>query len=270
MDYNSKKAPLKAADFIEKLIAKGRYTFATLEAEQALQVSPAALRAALRRLRQKGKIVDPIRGFQLILTPEYRTLGCMPPEYFIDDLMQHVKSPYYVGLLSAAQLHGAAHQQPQQFQVVTNKARLDINCGQAHIVFIKRSNIKNMPVTSFNTSYGNFLVSTPEVTAMDLVTYPQHCAGINHVATILSDLVEKIIPEKLLKLVELTHELAWLQRLGYLLDFLNEEKMASVIKKYLTQQRTQPCALQSSVSIENAVHDKKWNILINVELELDI
>lgn len=35
--------------------------------------------------------------------------------------MKFLGQPYYVGLLSAAALHGAAHHQPQEFQVVTNK-----------------------------------------------------------------------------------------------------------------------------------------------------
>ncbi len=49
-------------------------------------------------LRHKGFIADPIRGFQLILPPEYRALGCMPAEYFIDGLMCFLHAPYYVGL----------------------------------------------------------------------------------------------------------------------------------------------------------------------------
>ena len=74
MDYNSKKA----GSFIEALVAKGRYTFTTIEASHVLKTSPVALRAALRRLRKKKWLIDPVRGFQLILPPEYRSQGCMP------------------------------------------------------------------------------------------------------------------------------------------------------------------------------------------------
>jgi hypothetical protein len=35
--------------------------------------------------------------------------------------MKHMGRPYYVGLLPAAQLHGAAHHRPQEFQVVIPK-----------------------------------------------------------------------------------------------------------------------------------------------------
>jgi hypothetical protein len=44
---------------------------------------------------------------------------------------------------------------------------------------------------------GTILVSTPEATAIDLVGYQHHAGGLDQVATILSELVENINPEKL-------------------------------------------------------------------------
>jgi predicted transcriptional regulator of viral defense system len=261
---------MNITEFIEQLISKGRYTFTSKEAQDALGVSTIAANSAWRRLRQKKKLVNPARGFHLILPPEYRVQGCMPPEYFIADLMQYFKLPYYVGLLSAAQFHGAAHQQPQQFQVVTNKARAAIRCGRAHIVFVKRTNAERMPYEVINTSYGSLHISTPEVTAMDLLAYPSHSVGINHVVTILAELAEKLLPEKIIELVKLDQELTWLQRLGFILDYLHEDSKAVAIKDYLSQQRTQPCALQTSISTQGAELNKEWNVYVNVELELDI
>ena len=37
----------------------------------------------------------------------------------IDQLMSYLQKPYYVCMLSAAELLGAAHQRPQQFSVMT-------------------------------------------------------------------------------------------------------------------------------------------------------
>jgi len=73
---------------------------------------------ALARLKKKKEIVSPSKGYYLILTPEFRKQGCLPADYFIDDLMQHWKKDYYVCLLTAALYYGAAHQQPQTFQVM--------------------------------------------------------------------------------------------------------------------------------------------------------
>ena len=65
-------------------------------------------------------------GFFVIIPLEYRSTMTLPPEWFIADLMACLEQPYYVGLLSAASLHGAAHQQPQQFQVVTTVPQREI------------------------------------------------------------------------------------------------------------------------------------------------
>lgn len=100
---------MRAAELITDLAAHGRYAFTTAEAGQRLGSSTVATRAALRRLRQKGEVAMPYRGFFLIVPPEYRVLGCLPPAEFVPALMARLGEPYYVGLLSAAQFYGAAH-----------------------------------------------------------------------------------------------------------------------------------------------------------------
>ena len=76
------------------------------------------LKRAFDRLSIKGRIISIYKGFYLIVPPEYASRGLLPPMLFIDSLMQYIGKPYYIGLLSAAALHGAAHQQPQEFFVV--------------------------------------------------------------------------------------------------------------------------------------------------------
>jgi DNA-binding Lrp family transcriptional regulator len=95
-----------AADYIEELQANGRLTFTTQEAIHALGRSAPAVRAQLRRLMGKGSIVDPWRGFHVIVPPSYRRLGCLPADQFIPQLMAHLEEPYYVTLLSAAAYYG--------------------------------------------------------------------------------------------------------------------------------------------------------------------
>ena len=177
--------------FLTNLIAKGYCCFTYLQAKEALGVSDIAVRAALRRSKQKGELAHPLSGFYVIVPPEYRVLGCRPAEHFIHDLMEFINAPYYVGLLSAAQYHGAAHHRPQQFQVVTTQKRRPITCGRIKIAFITKKNAEQTPAQSFNTSQGAIAVSTPEATAIDMVTYPNRCGGLDNVLTVLTDLVKK-------------------------------------------------------------------------------
>ena len=92
----------------------------------------------MRRLKQKGELAHPLSGFYVIVPAEYRILGCRPAEHFIHELMEFINAPYYVGLLSAAQYHGAAHHRPQQFQVITTQKRRPITCGRIKIVFMTK------------------------------------------------------------------------------------------------------------------------------------
>ena len=69
------------AAFIENLQSRGRYTFTQVEALKADKRSNAALTAALRRLRHKGRIANPRRGFYVIIPAEYREAGCPPASW---------------------------------------------------------------------------------------------------------------------------------------------------------------------------------------------
>ncbi len=43
----------------------------------------------LERLLYNKEIAAVAKGYYLILRPEFRELGCLPPNYFIDALMSH-------------------------------------------------------------------------------------------------------------------------------------------------------------------------------------
>ena len=178
---------MKTEEFTNSLQTKGRYSFTTSDAQQALQLTKDATFSALRRLRKKKQIVSPVKGFYLIVPPEYQAFGCLPANMFIADLMKYLDMPYYVGFLSAAEFYAASHQKPQRFQVITLKNRTPLHCGRIYIEFIANKKIAQLPTKKFNTLTGTIEVATPEVIAADLVTAPQHSAGINNVATVLRE-----------------------------------------------------------------------------------
>jgi len=61
--------------FVDDLQAKGRYTFNLAETMDADRRSAIAREAALRRLKQKGRIASPRKGFYVIVPVEYREAG---------------------------------------------------------------------------------------------------------------------------------------------------------------------------------------------------
>lgn len=269
MRVKSNEEHIAARDWIEQLASKGRYIFTSDEARQALKVSPDASKLALNRLARQGQIASPARGFYVIVPPEYRSLGCLPADQFIPDLMARKGLTYYAGLLTAAQYYGAAHQRPQEFQVFLKKNRRPIHCGKVRVKFIARKDIDDVAVRTFNTARGELKVSTPEATAIDLAGYPEHVGGLDQVATILSELAEDIDPEVLAR-AAMTAPITWVQRLGFMLELVEQETVANGIRPYVQDHAREYTALipGGRDAGENRVPD--WKLIVNAELEPDI
>lgn len=258
-----------AQEYLNNLQREGRYSFAIGALEQELQLSNVAARNTIRRLKINKLIVSPAKGFYLIVPPEYQAYGCLPAEMFIPNLMKHLNLPYYVGFLSAAQFYGAAHQKTQRFQVVTTKNRRPIHCGRIFIEFIANRNVALTPTQNFNTKTGTIAVATPEALAIDLISAPQHAAGINNVATILNELSENIDADKLVKLNEAYPELFLMQRLGYLFELLGFEKISEKIATLLIDKDLNWAKLAPTKQYKALERNKKWKIILNVKVEID-
>lgn len=257
-------------EIVDEFAAQGRYCFSFAEMVERLGTSPVAVRSALNRLKKKGILALPYQEFYLILPPEHRSRGCLPPQQFIPHLMEHLGEVYYTGLLSAAEFHGAAHHRPQVFQVIVGKARRSIECGQVRVEFIFRKNAADIPTELRNTSAGTVKISTPEATALDMIGYVRHCAGLDNVATVLAELAEKIDIKRLLEAASLS-PVAWVQRLGYLFDLLEEHDKADAIAAFLqTIHPIMPTPLMPGTSIKGAKKNSRWQIFVNTEVEPDL
>jgi predicted transcriptional regulator of viral defense system len=179
-------------NYVLSLAMSGKSFFTEEDALKETGLSRIALRSALKRLKKKQELASPLRGFFIIVPPEYYSLRSLPPEQFIDDLMRHLNMPYYVGLLSAAQYYGAAHQKPQAFQVITSRARRNIRVGRVKIIFTTKCDAEHSAIRQFNTPRGFVRVATPETTALDLIIFSQKSGGIPAAFEILSDLSEHL------------------------------------------------------------------------------
>lgn len=260
---------MKVSEYIDSLLGRGIYTFTSEEARDTLQRSAIATRAAIRRFKEKGLIVSPVRGFHVVVPPEYRSLGSLPPEQFVPQLMSHLGEGYYVALLSAAQFHGAAHQQPQTFQVMVSSNRKTIRCGRVKVEFVAKKNLEAAPTQTMQTPRGPMLVSTPEMTAFDLVGYPHRAGGLNSIATVLDELGELLDADNLARLAD-TAPTAWSQRLGYLLFFLGYQDLAEGLTRYIQAHATVVAPLDSTQSMTEAPRANQWKLAVNTEVCPDL
>ncbi|MEO8198179.1 MAG: type IV toxin-antitoxin system AbiEi family antitoxin [Thermoanaerobaculia bacterium] len=256
-------------DLVREWATTGRYLFSTGEISRALGGSAPAARAALRRLKAKGEIASPHRGFHLYIPAEYQSLGCLPPEQFVPQLMERLSVPCYAGLLTAARYHGAAHQQPQQFQVIVPKNRLAIHCGRVEVEFVARHNAEVMPTETVNTPRGFLRISSPEATAFDLVGYSERCGGLDNVATVLGELAEKLEPERLAALGPLS-PIPWAQRLGYLLDRVGDPSRGEPLAIFVARHATETASLVAGGERDQSPRDERWKLRVNAVVEPDL
>ena len=257
------------AAFVNDLQARGRYTFTRTEAAEPMVITDLALEAALRRLKKRGRIANPRRCFYVVVPLEYREAGCPPASWFIHDLMRFLGQSYYVGLLSAAAIHGAAHQQPMVFQVITDRATRPALAGRVRINFHISRKIEKVPVVEIQTETGSMRVSTPEATALDLVRFAAAAGHASNVATVLAELSEKLDPATLAKLAD-SYAVPDVQRIGYLLEKLGEHDLAKPLAGWLAKRRYRPIALVPGKSAGKIAADPKWRVLPNERVEVDL
>ena len=262
-------APAPIRLVLESLQAQGRYTFTTREAADAAPRSEAALAASLRRLKRQRRIVSPRRGFYVIVPPEYRVAGSPPASWFIDDLMRFLRQPYYVGVLSAAAIHGAAHQQPQVFQVMTDRPTRPARAGRVDVVFHVGRPLERRPTELKQTDTGTMVVATPETTAFDLVHYPAVAGHLNNVATVLRDLAERLDARALVGLAGV-YAVSDVQRLGYLLEQGGRSDLAEPLAEWLASRRVRPVVIAPGEPRGEASPDPRWRVTLNEPIEVDL
>lgn len=261
---------MKIKDFINNLSANGKRFFTTWEIKEFLGSSDKAVWNAIERLKAVGELASPAKGFYLIIPPEYRILKCLPPEFFIPQLMAYWEMQYYVCLQSAAMYYGATHQQTQIFYVMIPKNRPMIRCGKVRIEFIAKKQLLRTPIQVIKTAAGYINISTPESTAMDTLCYMRRCGGLNSVLTILEELAERMGNESLRALASTSDEKHWIQRLGFLLDELGYFDLSETLYETLRHHSTNIIPLASYLPMKGSKRNVKWRIAVNSNLESDL
>ena len=211
-------------EYLEKIRARGKRSFTLEEACKELNVTESSIRSAVKRMKEKSDLISPARGLYVMIPPEHKPLGSLPAAELVPILMGYLGVDYYAGLLTAAMYHGASHQKPGVFQIIVNKRmKKRLNFGKVRIDRIYKKSLEHIPTQDLTVSTGYLIISSPEVTAMDLLLYPRESGGLNHIATVLSELVESMDPKKLISLAKSSKNHAWIQRLGFILEHIESE-----------------------------------------------
>ena len=112
-------------------------------------------------------------------------------------------------------------------------------------------------------------MSIPEATAIDLIGYCHRVGGLDHVATVLYELVEQIDPQKLVNVAQ-NVPITWVQRLGYLMEIVDAGKKVNFLGDYVNKYARQTVPLLPRASHEHSPLDSRWKLFINARVVPDI
>jgi predicted transcriptional regulator of viral defense system len=227
---------------------------------------------SLHRLTSAGKVRSVWRGFYAVVLPEYGMSSDVPPVEYIGQLMAYVKANYYIALLSAASYQGASHQSPQVFQVITSRQfRSKVESG-SRLEFAYKRVMSEDGIEQKAARSGLVNVSSPLLTALDLVTYQHKSGGISNVASVLSELAESIELRQDAESLIRGEPCSSVQRLGHILgNVLGERELADSLFEVCAKAGLHfgRVDLMPRSGEKQTGVDEKWKVSINYDVEVD-
>ncbi|MDO5503720.1 MAG: type IV toxin-antitoxin system AbiEi family antitoxin [Actinomycetia bacterium] len=211
---------VRAVQLVDWLLARGRSSITTSEIAAVLGIPQDQVRRRLHAPASRGEWVSPARGLWIPVPAQFRLWGAPEGIEIIDAMMAHLGAGYYVGWLTAAEIHGAAHQAPQVFQVATDRAVQDRQVGRTRFTFATRTALRHIPTVAHPTRAGTAMVSTREATMLDIAADISLAGGIDNAATVLIELAEDSRDADALAAAAAHHCAAALRRAGWVLDRL--------------------------------------------------
>lgn len=261
-DVTGSVEPRELADW---LLSRGRHWVTTSQAAELLGIPEHHVAPSLAQSRRRGHLFSPTKGLYVAIPPEFRSWGAVPAAHFVDPMMNHLSHDYYVGLLSAAEIHGSAHQRPQVFQVMTSGRLRDRAFGRVRIGFITSVHTSDRPTESVNTPTGTMRVSTPEATVLDLVSFPDESGALFNVATAIGEmLTEGAVDVGRLAEAAAGYPASIAQRTGWLLDYMAGRVEVEVDTEPLlplASSRTTPTPLDPGYGRSGTI-DHRWNVIV--------
>ncbi len=260
--------------WVEDQLSMGKYGFSLISLREAFtEHTDIALKSSLKRQVDKGKILSIYKGYYLIIPPQYSGKGILPPALFLDSFMKFLERPYYVALLNAAAYHGASHQQPQEYFVMTTFPVLRPTKRKGlRLNYISIKNIPEKLLEQKKTESGYLSVSSPALTATDLVQFEKRIGGLNRAATVLNELMEVIGPADFNQVLLEYAPVTALQRLGYLLEFacLNTELADALFAAMKIQSLNfYRIPLKSTLPVKGQSSGNRWSVIVNAKIEID-
>ena len=265
---------ISLSEWIRYLEVNGINTFSFKKVRETFpKASEQNLFNTLYRLTLKKRVVSVYRGFYVIIPPQYAAKGIVAPAYYIDQLMNYLNKPYYICLLNAAALFGAAHQRSQRFSIMTVYPYANVSKAKNNILeWVYRKDIPEKFLQTRNSETGTVRFSNPELTSIDLIQHEKQVGGLSKAATVIEELAEQTDFSKTSnEMIDYT-SVATIQRLGFILErILHQNIQADILYEQLRVygKRLNYVPLSARSTHKTVEKDIRWKLYINTQIETD-
>ena len=272
LTFATKQTNMSLNDWIKELEQRGVTSFSFQQVRcEFHERTEKSLKTDIKRLVSARRIENVYKGFYVIIPIQYQLKGIVPPSYYINELMEHLGKPYYVGLLSAAAIYGASHQRTMITQIVTTGPRTRTSNRNSLLDWNYRQQIPKELIETRNGEMGRIYYSSAELTATDLIQFASHVGGYQRAATVIAELVDTIDINKMRTVLQHTTATT-VQRLGYLLDnILFEKDMADALYGMLKEKVGYFNAVTMSPGhpASDSPESNRWRVDMNIDIEID-
>jgi predicted transcriptional regulator of viral defense system len=162
-------------------------------------------------------------------------------------------------------MHGSAQQAVQITQVMTATPTRALDIGNVHIEFHVKQGLANTPLTQMKGLAAPLCVSSPEATALDLVSFQQSVGGVARAADVVAGLLPAMTTEGWRRALHLEN-IAVKQRMGYVLEVLGAQKYAKLVEASMPAKLRQ-VRLQSTMPSLGTDWQMPWQVEDNIRLK---
>lgn len=263
---------LTVSEYTRQLLSYEEYSFSLEEATAKSSKDSTAVRRELNRLIEKKEIVNLRKGFYLIIPPRYSNAQKLPLQLYSEKLFNYLKRKYYIGLYSAAKIHGASHQQTQRDYLIIETPKLNaIKKKNFDIQFHTTGNWPKNNIEKKKSDAGFYNVASPILTFIDLIHHHSKLGGLNRMLASLEELTEELIEQDVQALLEWYDTKSSLQRTGFLLEeLLGSNSFSDMIFQKLKQQPFYPILLSPKMNENPGSVNNRWKVDVNLKLESDL
>lgn len=263
---------LTVSEYTRQLLSFEEYSFSLEEVIENSSKDATAVRRELNRLIEKNEIINLRKGFYLIIPPRYSNSQKLPLQLYADKLFKYLKRKYYIGLYSAAKIHGASHQQTQRDYIIIETPKLNaIKKKNFDIQFHTTGNWPKNNIEKKKSDAGIFKVASPALTFIDLIHHHTKLGGLNRMLASLEELTEELVERDIQSLLDWYDNKSSLQRTGFLLEeLLGSNTFSDMIFQKLKQQPFYPILLSPNKNEKPGSVDNRWKIDVNLKLESDL